>query len=317
MIIFIYAVLVFLVLRFSVTLFNFLSNPKLSNHGKRFNDKVSIVLPFDNDEKTELFLIALEEQDYKDIEVLIRRRGESDLSISNRASGVFLFFTDAESRLRNGLINNLIYRSRVFNLSLLSLIPTRKCKNILQRCFYPLVDFVLLNTFPLRLAKVISRPAFMLSNTACMFYHTETFRLYQEGKQPERYKAEILLANRFLYSEGEPDLNVISKQLLQVLGNNILVALFYVALAVIGPVFLMLKFNFAFFALPLGLIFLSRIMSSFLTRQNPLINVLLHPVQMLLIFWLLMRGVFNKLRKWLFIGLYFFGPVHECVNSFV
>jgi len=47
--------------------------------------------------------------------------------------------------------------------------------------------------------------------------------------------------------------------------------------------------------MPVGLIFLTRVMISFLVRQNPLLNVLLHPVQMIMLFIALSKAVFIRI----------------------
>ncbi len=65
MTIFIYAVLIFLVIRFSVTVFNFLSNPKLPRVIKHYQDKISILIPARNEEDNILeLLVSIKNQDY-------------------------------------------------------------------------------------------------------------------------------------------------------------------------------------------------------------------------------------------------------------
>ncbi len=83
MIIFIYTVLIFLVLRFCVTLFNFLSNPKLVHSITHFDDKVSILIPVRNESRNILTLLqSIQKQDYKNIEVLILDDASDDDTFS-------------------------------------------------------------------------------------------------------------------------------------------------------------------------------------------------------------------------------------------
>ena len=72
MIIFTYVVLFFLVIRFSVTVFNFLSNPKLPSFGPAFTDLVSVVITVRNEESNLLNLLkSILAQEYRNIEVII------------------------------------------------------------------------------------------------------------------------------------------------------------------------------------------------------------------------------------------------------
>jgi hypothetical protein len=50
----------------------------------------------------------------------------------------------------------------------------------------------------------------------------------------------------------------------------------------------------ALLVLPFGLIFLSRVMTSFLSAQHPVPNILLHPLQMLALVLLLFSNIWNK-----------------------
>ncbi|RYX86560.1 glycosyltransferase family 2 protein, partial [bacterium] len=79
MTIFIYAALIFLIIRFSVTVFNFLSNPKLPRTIKHYQEKVSILIPARNEAENILQLLqSIKEQDYTNYEVIVLDDGSSD-----------------------------------------------------------------------------------------------------------------------------------------------------------------------------------------------------------------------------------------------
>src|SRR2546428_1032673 len=72
-------VLVFLILRFCVTLFNFISFPKLTFSPKSYSDLVSILIPARNEEHRILPLLnSIERQDYKNYEVIILDDNSTD-----------------------------------------------------------------------------------------------------------------------------------------------------------------------------------------------------------------------------------------------
>lgn len=297
MITFVYAVLVFLVLRFSVTLFNFLSNPKLGYYGKHFTDKVSVVIDGER-EDADLLLDTIASQDYENIEVLFKREVEAASGVLE-LTGKYILFTNANASISRGLINNMIYRLKVFNLDLLSLIPNRRFSGLWARICFPLNDFLLLSLFPLRFAKMNNSLILSIVSDACVFYSAESYRRINKssgtGDDQQKLKMEILLANKFICVNESVNSRKISEQLMRGLGNSIMVAFIYLLLAIAGPVFMSFRYGQAFLFLPVGLMFLIRMMISFLTAQNPFLNVVLHPVQMWMMLVLLIKGIWRRL----------------------
>jgi hypothetical protein len=333
--IFIYIVLLFLVMRFSVTVFNFLSNPKLGNYGRHYTDKVSIIVDTDDEKGLLQTLNTLQQQDYQYIAVLIRKRKNSGLGPAIAAickndlrfqvkrgainaledtDGKYLLFLGANTQVNNGLINSLIYRTKVFNLGLLSIFPTQIITGFVNNCLVPLHSFVMLNLVPLRLVRLFSSPVFSAASSQCMFFDAGVYKKYDwharlNGNLPEAleivkavkangFKVETLLGNRLLYLV--PDIEQMrffktGEQLLKGFGNNIYAALLYLFLVVAGPILMLLNYEYQLLILPVGLIFLSRIMISFLSRQNPFWNVLLHPVQLLFLLGSVLSAVYTRL----------------------
>lgn len=307
-----YAVLVFLVLRFCVTLFNFLSNPKLGYYGKHFTDRVSvIVLSTANEPNVDSLLHSIEEQEYNNIEILLQR-GDSPTQVVERSTGKYLLFIKPGVTLHYGLINNLIYRLKIFDLTALSLIPTYKASGFLAQCIYPLSDFLMLNLFPLRLVRLINHPSFAVGSNECMFFDAAKYKQYNwheslAKREPEateilklvkqqRLRAEVLLANNFLqFDLSTEEVSSFGKKLLTNFANSNLIALIYLSLVIVGPIALLFIFNPAIAVLPFGLIFLSRIMIAFLTAQNPFFNVLLHPIQMGFLFFLMLGEILTRI----------------------
>lgn len=312
MILFVYAVLVFLVLRFCVTLFNFLSNPKLGYYSKHFSDKVSIiVLASTVKHNPEKLLLSIAEQDYEYTEVFVQHK-ESITEIVDQTTGKYLLFLSPGTTVHFGLINNLMYRMKVFNLAVLSLIPTYRASGFTGNCIYPLNDFLLLNLLPLRLVRLSNLSAFTAGSNDCLFFDAALYKKYKwhEKLQPkaleameivklvkqDHLKAEALLANKFIYNAvAVKDMTSFSTRLLMNFSNSYVVALMYLILVLVGPVIVSFDFNPALIILPIGLIFLSRMMIAFLTAQNPLMQVLLHPLQMIALFGLLLKGIWARI----------------------
>lgn len=337
MTIFIYAVLIFLVIRFSVTVFNFLSNPKLPRVVKHYHDLVSILIPARNEAENIITLLeSIRDQDYSNYEVIVLDDDSTDQTfelvnafcettpkfnivkgkplpagwlgknhachqLAELANGKYLLFIDADESIKKGLINSLIDRMEKGNLALLSVFTNQIMKTIGEKLTVPLMHFILLNLLPMRLVKFSENPAFAAASGQCMFFKASRYRDNQWHMQVKhmvvedveimklvkqrKYHAEALLANNLIYCRMYKNLNEslsgFSKNLLAGFGNNILILLFYQLLVVIGPVILCLNFNADLLVLPITLIVLSRLMISYLSGQNVLINLILHPLQML------------------------------------
>ena len=214
-ILFCYLIYFFLILRFCVTLFNFISNPKLTKVSHHYHDLVSILIPARDEEKNILTLLqSIKDQDYKDIEVIILDdhstdktykicadfasrndafriiKGESLSSdwlgknfachqLAQQAKGKYLLFLDADEEVYNGLINSAVYRTKIHKLSLLSLFTNQVMVSFGEKLVVPLMHFMLLNLLPLRLIYLSKNPAFAAASGQFMFFDAEKYHQHQ------------------------------------------------------------------------------------------------------------------------------------------
>ncbi|MDN3587031.1 glycosyltransferase [Pedobacter aquatilis] len=352
MTVFIYAALIFLVIRFSVTVFNFLSNPKLPRSVKHYDYKVSILIPARNEAENIIGLLqSIKEQDYQNYEVIVLDDDSSDDTfklvddfaqgnpnfsviqggqlpkgwlgknyachqLSKVATGNYLLFLDADEEIKRGFINSLIYRTENGSLSLLSIFTNQVMKSIGEKLTVPLMHFILLNLLPLRLVRASKNPAFSAASGQCMFFKASNYHDFEWHERvkdkvvedveimklvkQQGCKTEALLANGLIYCRMYKNLNEsingFSKNLLAGFGSNIIILLIYQLLVIAWPIILIQNFDLSLLALPLTLVVLSRLMISFLSGQNVLLNLVLHPLQML--FFLLISLI--SIKKHLF-----------------
>src|SRR6218665_2247366 len=74
-----YVIFFFLILRFAITLFNFISNPKLTASPRHYHDLVSILIPARNEEQDILVLLeSIQKQAYAEFEVIVYDDHSSD-----------------------------------------------------------------------------------------------------------------------------------------------------------------------------------------------------------------------------------------------
>lgn len=212
MIYLLYIIFSFLILRFSVTLFNFISNPKLGNSVKQYDDLVSVLIPARNEQDDILNLLqSLKSQNYQNIEVIILDDSSSDATLqisrdfcatdnrfkvicgnplpnnwlgknyachqlAQQAKGKYLLFLDADETVKSNLINNAIHRMVLGKLALLSLFANQITLTLGEKLVVPLMHYLLLNLLPLRLVKLSSNPAFAAASGQFMLFNAQIYK---------------------------------------------------------------------------------------------------------------------------------------------
>jgi len=324
----------FLVLRFTVTLFNFISNPKLPASGRHYTDLISILIPAGTRYQNLLYLLrSIHSQDYENYEVLMLsdsvhgdiacenfckthdkfkiikaemvpegwvRKTYACHQLAQCARGNYLLFLDVNDKVKKGLLNNSIHRMKLGRLSLLSLFANHEMRSWGEKLVVPLIHHLLLNLLPLRLVRLSRSSSFVAASGQFMMFDGESYREFQwhqevRNKGAEDVEimrlvkayglhAEALLANGFLscrlYRNFRDALTGFSKTILSGFGNSIPGLILYLFLVIIGPVAISLYLGLDLVLFAVTLIVLSRIMISFSAGQNPWINIVLHPFQM-------------------------------------
>jgi glycosyltransferase involved in cell wall biosynthesis len=207
-----YLVFFFLILRFSVTVFNFISNPKLPRAPRPYDELVSVLIPARNEAANIIRLLSsLRDQDYRDIEVIVLDDGSTDGTfelctefalgdkrfrvvkgedlpdgwlgknfachqLASLAHGKYLLFLDADEQVFNGLLNNSIHRIKTGKLALLSLFADQEMRTLGERLVIPLMHFLLLNTLPLRLVRLSKKSSFSAASGQFMLFDAVVYR---------------------------------------------------------------------------------------------------------------------------------------------
>jgi glycosyltransferase involved in cell wall biosynthesis len=218
-IIVIYATFFFIILRFAVTIFNFISDPKLRRVNKNYTNLVSILVPARNEAKNILTLLtSIHKQDYHDYEVIILDDDSSDntyticadfaykhsafrvikgkeltgrwlgknyacYQLAKEAKGEYLLFLDADEEVFDGLINSAVHRMHFRSLALLSLFTNQQMKTFGERLTVPLMHYILLNLLPLRLVYLYKNAAVAAASGQFMLFNADVYRQYEWHKK--------------------------------------------------------------------------------------------------------------------------------------
>jgi glycosyltransferase involved in cell wall biosynthesis len=323
----------FLILRFTVTLFNFISNPKLPHIATRYAEMVSILVPARNEQDNILALLqSIHQQDYNTYEVIILDDDSDDATLpegwigknyachqlAQQAKGRYLLFLDADEKISSNLINSAVHRMRLRGLGLLSLFTNQEMVTTGELSVVPLMHYVLINLLPLRLIYLVKKQAsvaaasgqFMLFDAAA--YHQNKWHMLVKNKVVEDveimktikaygYNGEGLLANGMItcrmYKGYTEAINGFSKNFMAAFNYSIPMFIVYLLLVIGGPLLVISTSNLPLISFMAGLIMLSRIMISFLSGQNALLNLLLHPLQMLSLLVIGVKSIQKHITK--------------------
>jgi glycosyltransferase involved in cell wall biosynthesis len=234
----IFITFIFIVLRFTVTLFNFISNPKLP-HVKRYYDQlVSILIPVRNEQDNILTLLqSIHKQDYSNYEVIILDDGSDDNTykiceafakkhprfkvikgeplpydwlgknyachqLAEQAKGDYFLFLDADERIDNSLLNSAIHRMHLFKLGLLSLFTNQQMDTLGEKAVVPLMHYILLNLLPLRLVYLVKNSTVAAASGQFMLFDAELYRKNEWHKQVRDKVVEDVEIMRLVKSSG-------------------------------------------------------------------------------------------------------------------
>lgn len=238
--------------------------------------------------------------------------------LSLLASGSYLLFVDADVTLQKDSIAAAINETEIYNLHLLSVFPSQKLYSLGEWLTVPLMNWLLLTFLPLKLVYSSDSRSFAAANGQFMLFDHEIYDQIGGHKalskiitediefvrllKAKKYRVRTYLGGKLVHCRmynGFPDsFRGFSKNFYPGFSLNPLIFLVMTVFLFIcfnAPLFLTFS-NVIFFPL-LIIIFLQRIIISLISRQNVLINVLLHPFQMLLLLLLGVNSLIESKRR--------------------
>jgi chlorobactene glucosyltransferase len=225
------AIFFFIILRFVVSLFNFLSDPKLRRVVKLHQDMVSILVPARNEEANIITLLqSIRQQGYLNYEVIVLDDNSTDntyalcqefadnnprfsvikgkalppgwlgknyacYQLAKKATGAYLLFVDADEQVADGLINSALHRMHLKNLGLLSLFTNQEMRTPGEQMVVPLMHYILLNLLPLQLVYLLRNRRIAAASGQFMMFKATAYHQHQwhrEVKQSVVEDVEIM-----------------------------------------------------------------------------------------------------------------------------
>lgn len=227
--------------------------------------------------------------------------------LADQANGEYLLFLDADVELTSEVISSAVFELEKSNTALLSIFPTQIIKSFGEHLIVPLMNWLLLTFLPLSFVHSTSSKSFVAANGQFMLWKkldyfkigghekvkskvVEDMELARLVKQ-KKLKVKTMLGGNLVFCRMYESFNQAYNGFTKNFFAGFLLRPF---LFLIIISFLLIAFLLPFlFLMPpvysfilIALILITRISISTISNQNLFINVLLHPVQMLFMFWI-------------------------------
>lgn len=225
--------------------------------------------------------------------------------LAQEANGEYLLFIDADVELTPQVISSAVFELEKSNTALFSIFPTQVTKSFGEHLVVPLMNLLLLTFLPLSFVYSSSSKSFVAANGQFMLWKkpdyfrigghekvknkvVEDMELARLAKQ-NRLKVKTMLGGNLvfcrMYESFNQAYNGFTKNYYA--GFSITPLFFFIIILLLLFVFLMplIVISGTFYSfIPIILVIIIRTVVSVKSKQSWFINVLLHPIQMMLMF---------------------------------
>jgi glycosyltransferase involved in cell wall biosynthesis len=233
--------------------------------------------------------------------------------LSEEARGDILLFIDADVRLAPEAVSSAVRYLQGSDLAMLSVFPTQKIRSFGEWLIVPLMNWLLLSFLPLRKVFTSDNRSFVAANGQFICFGKEAYRNFGGHAAVKDTVVEDMEIARLLKRSGQRIMTLLGGNLVSCrMYNGFRDAIggfsknFYPGFNMSAPAFIcmttLLFFAFTapyvllclhgYFLYLIILISSGRFFIALASRQNPLLNIVLHPIQMLFMYVIGLRSVF-------------------------
>jgi len=235
--------------------------------------------------------------------------------LAKAAQGDYLLFLDADVSTGPELITQTLSFLKRHKLSLLSIFPIQKMISFSERISVPVMNWILVSLLPMLLIRKSSWSSFSAANGQFMLFNAadyksnwfhmalknekvEDIRIMQFMKS-KRYRVHTLLGNKQIscrmYNTFKESVYGFSKNVVAYFGGSYFMTLGFMLITTFGWLPFVLNGHIELLIVYLSILILTRIFVSAASKQNPLFNVLLMPLQQLSFILFVVQSIKNKL----------------------
>lgn len=227
------------------------------------------------------------------------------------ARGEYYLYLDADVRVSGDLIERSIDYTRKYRLGLLSIFPRQIMDSVGERISVPIMNRILLALLPLVLIRVSPWRSFSAANGQFMFFDARVYKETQPHSKCKAFKAEDIAICRYYKKEsinvstllGDCDIQCrmyrslaeavdgFSKNIFSFFGNSMTATLLYALYTTFAPLLLLCIFGLWALEAYLTAIVVMQLFISLASRQNPLLNIILLPLQQYVFLWIIFSAI--------------------------
>ena len=227
--------------------------------------------------------------------------------LSSVAKGDYLLYIDADVDLKQNAISSVVYEMKTSNATLISIFPTQVIKSFGEYLIVPLMNWLLLTFLPLRFVYRSKNKSFVAANGQFMLWKKEDYfkigghnvvkdKIVEDMElarlaKKNNFKVKTFLGGELvycrMYNSFQESYSGFQKNFFAGFSINpffFLIMITFLLAVFVSPIVMLPTGSYYF--LPVGLIILARVSISIVSRQNFIMNIFLHPIQMLFMFWI-------------------------------
>ncbi|MFY9153134.1 MAG: glycosyltransferase family 2 protein [Prolixibacteraceae bacterium] len=237
--------------------------------------------------------------------------------LAQKASGKFLIFLDADVELSTDAVSRAVAYFQEKKLSLLSVFPQQRMHSFAELISVPVMNWILQSLLPMILVRTTRFPSLSAANGQFMMFDAENYKQNQWHSQVRNQHVEdirlagmiktsglnmaVLLGNKDIfcrmYSGWKEAILGFSRNMHEYFGGRRLVMLAFWLLVISGPFLVWFTFGLYFLEIVLLLIVINRLLVALACRQNMLLSVMLHPIQMFSFSAVVFYNIYRRIKK--------------------
>ena len=238
--------------------------------------------------------------------------------LASHAKGDYLLFVDADVRLKNSVIEDSIDFANKYQTALLSIFPKQTMITPGEKKSVPIMNYILLTLLPLVFVRKSPFSSHSAANGQFMFFRASAYRKYDLHRLFGDSPVEDIAISRYLkkkhekiaclvgdervecrmYGSYEEALNGFSKNVRMFFGNSTSLAFIFWVVTTLGFIPVVTShFNFVVIVLYFIIYLATKVLVSFVSRQNVVDNLKYMLMQHLFLIQVIIKSVFSSHSK--------------------
>ena len=237
--------------------------------------------------------------------------------LAQKANGKYLIFLDADVELNPDVVAWAVSFFQVKKLSLLSVFPQQRMETLAEKLTVPVMNWILQSLLPMILVQKARFPSLSAANGQFMMFDAENYRINQWHFQVRNQNVEdirlarmikiqglkiaVLLGNQDIFCRMYRHLDEailgFSRNMHEYFGGRRMVMIGFWLIICFSPFILFAAGSWEFLSLFVLLVTANRTFVALASRQNVVLSVLLHPIQMLGFTVIVFYNIFRRIRK--------------------